>query len=479
MPADSKIKKIPITGGASIQLTDGFLSDGADWGDDDTIVFSSPQGLKRVSAAGGAAEQLTKLDVAKGEQVHRRPQFLPDGKHVLFTIRSASSETQQFAVVDLAGGAYRTIAPGGDNGRYVSSGHLTYGRQGTVFAVPFDLDRLAVAGPEVPVIESVSATGPPGTCDYTVSGNGLLVYSEGLAAQGSTLMWADRKGTLETIPGQVMRRWGTGRLSPDGLRLANGIHAEKGTDIWVMDLAKGTPTRLTFGGENDRPVWAPDGRSVVYGADAGGKFGLYSVATDGSGAPVQVLATERYSYPLSFSHGKTLLFRHSEPGGRAQIFVVDLGTGNPPGAPRLLREGTAPDLDAQFSPDGKWVAFTSAETGSPEVYVMAFPGPGGRTRVSTSGGRDPRWAKNGRELLFWGSAPGSAPMFSAAVQTSPSLAVSVPTELFRMTAGTTWDPVPNHDRLLVENSRSPGVATVFATVTDWFEELRQRAPVRK
>src|SRR5262249_40464833 len=148
--------------------------------------------LVRVSAAGGTPQTLTTIDTVKGEIAHLHPQFLPGGKQVLFTLTSKALERPQFAVLNLEGRQYHTIAPGGDNGRYVPSGHLTFVRNGSLIAVPFDLSTLTVRGPEVPVADAVSSLGPPGTGDYSFSQNGLLVYSEGLPDEGTTLMWSDR-----------------------------------------------------------------------------------------------------------------------------------------------------------------------------------------------------------------------------------------------------------------------------------------------
>ena len=478
--AQAQIKRLPITGGAPATICDGSLRNGGDWGEDDTIVFSGPQGLLRVAASGGTPQVLSRIDKAKGEIAHVRPQFLPGGTQVLFTVRSMAA-APQFAVVDLKNGRYRTIAPGGENGKYALSGHLTFVRDGSLFAMPFDVKRLAVLGPEVSMIEDVSTFGPPGTGDYSFSQNGLLIYSEGSGAQGTVLEWADRKGDTQTMPGQIPRRWGTGRLSPDGLRLANSILVDERTDIWAVDLQRGTPNRLTFNGGNDNPIWTPDGREIVYSNTNGGKFGLYSVAADGSAAPVLIASTERFSLPMSFTpDGKTLLYRQRAANGNNQIFVLTPGVGGAARGPRPLRGSNASDLDADVSPDGKWVAFTSDETGAAEVYVIPFPGPGGRTRVSTSGGRDARWARRGRELFFRADvAATTTRFFAATIQTIPTINVGMPIELFSKATGSTWDPAPAGDRLLIENFRSAGISTSFVTVTNWFEELRRRAPLKK
>src|SRR5207237_583694 len=181
--AGGKVRKIPAAGGASIALCDGnFALGGGAWGDDDTIVFAGTKGLMRVPGNGGTPQALTTVDAARNENGHTRPQFLPGGTMLLFTIVPKNGDAPQFAVLDLQRGGYHAIARGGSNGRYSPSGHLTFVRDGTLFAVPFDLRHLATAGGDVPVIEGISGTGPAGTADYTLSDNGVLVYVEGLSA---------------------------------------------------------------------------------------------------------------------------------------------------------------------------------------------------------------------------------------------------------------------------------------------------------
>ncbi len=186
-------KKIPITGGTSITLCDGSLQWGGAWGDDGTFVFRGPKGLMRVSADGGVPESVTTVDSSKGELSHVRPQFLPGGRQLLFTVMMQQGEPQ-FAVSELGKTGYRMVAKGGANGQYIASGHLTFVRGTTLFAMPFDLSRLEVTGGEVPVVEDVSVIGPSGTADYSVSASGVLAYFSSPGTSGTTLAWADRTG---------------------------------------------------------------------------------------------------------------------------------------------------------------------------------------------------------------------------------------------------------------------------------------------
>jgi serine/threonine-protein kinase len=470
---DTRIKKTPSTGGPVVTLTDGSFNNGAAWGDDDTIVFGTAAGLMRVPASGGAAEPLTKVDKDKKEVRHLRPQFLPGGQQLLFTVTYDSADPQ-FAVLDLKKGGYKAVARGGDNARYVPTGHLLSMRAGTLFALPFDLGRLTATGPEAPVIEGVSNIGPVGTADYAVSQDGLLVYFESLSAGGTRLTWRDRRGVETPLAGQSLRSWGTGSLSPDGLRMANAILEAKNSDIWVVDLARGTPTRLTFGGTNDNPIWTPDGRTIVYGGTKDGKPGLYKVPADGSGQAQLILATAE-PLPSSFApDGKTLVFHQPGPSGRPRIMVLPLDAAGTP-TPHPLREGAASDWDAHVSPDGKWVAFASTESGRPEVYVLPFPGPGAKFQISADGMWRPRWSASGRELFFWTTSNSSATLYSSTIQPSPFMS-SAPQKLFAMLSGTTWGVAPDGQHFLVEAVQSGGT---LVTVTNWFDELRRRAPAKK
>jgi Tol biopolymer transport system component len=478
--ADQKIKKIPITGGTSITLCDGSLQWGAAWGDDGTMVFRGQKGLMRVSADGGVPESLTTVDTAKGELSHVRPQFLPGGHQLLFTVMAQQGEPQ-FAVTELGKTGYRAVAKGGANGQYVESGHLTFVRGTTLFAIPFDISRLEVAGGEVPVIEDVSVIGPAGTADYSVSASGVLAYFSSPGTSGTTLAWADRSGQTKVLPGQSRQAWGTGRLSPDGRLVANGISNDRnGRDIWTFDVERGTLTRLSFGAPNDNndfPIWSPDGRRVFYNGVANDKHGLYSVPADASAKPTLILSTESSATPRSMTpDGRTLIYVEAGPDKRARLLL--LPTDSPPGQPRPLHPDAAgAETDAHVSPDGRWVAYESNESGTTEVYVQPFPGPGPKIRISLDGGSTPRWSRDGRELLFWARVP-IAKLMAVDVVTAPEFRAGTPRELFQQPSTTTWDITPDRNRFLVELSARAGGSTL-AIVTNWFEELRRRVPGRK
>jgi serine/threonine protein kinase/Tol biopolymer transport system component len=470
----SKIEKIPVTGGAPIELCDGVLAVGGDWGSDDTIVFVTSKGLKRIPAAGGTPETLTTIDTAKGETAHTRPQFLPGGRELLFTLTS-NAKGDEFAVLDLASKTYRTVAPGGENGRFVTAGFLTYVRGSTLFAVPFDRSRLQVTGAPVPVVDDVSTQGSDGLADYTVSDAGLLVYVVA-EAQGTALAWVDRSGATRILPGQARAQWGSGRLSPDGLRIANSIRGADGADVWVLDVDRGTPARLTFGGWNQTPIWTPDGRALVFSGLQQDKFSLSTVPADGSGKATVILETDTRATPTSISRdGHALFYTQAGPDKRVRIMTVPLSVSGAAGVPRPWHDAAAAEGAAEVSPDGKWVAYESSESGNPEVYVQAASGTGGRVRVSSQGGASPRWSRDAREVFFWAARPTSrlAAVGVATDAASETFRPGEPRELFQKLSGTTWDTTPDRNRFLMELTSSTGGSTI-ATVTNWFEDLRKR-----
>ncbi|HUP04629.1 MAG TPA: hypothetical protein VMU19_11610, partial [Bryobacteraceae bacterium] len=444
------------------------------------IVFSGGKGLMRVSSAGGSAQTLTTPDAKKGEISHRTPRFLPGSRAVLFTI--AAGNSNQIGLLDLKTRAYHVLVANGSDARYVPSGHVVYLRGGTLFAAPFDLKHLAVTGPEAPVVEAVSSNGPNGALgEYSFSNTGLLVYMQGTGQGSGTVMgWTDLQGQQQSL--SETQLWGTGRLSPDGRRIANEIQsADQSTgDLWVFEIDRQTKTRLTFGGTNEDPIWTPDGRRITFGATVGGKSGIYTVAADGSGKPDLVLATDSLPTPNSWSPDGRFLLYSASPGGKsARIFVLPV-SGGVAGAPKPLHETDAYEDYAEVSPDGKWVAYISAESGQQEAYAQPFPGPGGKERISTQGANSVRWAHNGKQLYYIVRSGGDPGIFAVDFQATPTLHVGLPAPLIKAFLGTTWDPAPDGKHFLIE--QIPGAEATgrrLNGVNNWFDELSRRAPGRK
>jgi len=509
----SKLKKVPVTGGASITLCDTEpFTFGASWGADGTIVFASgtTAGLSRVSAAGGKPEALTRLD--KGEISHRAPQVLPGGRAVLFTAGvegQASWDDARIVLLALDSGQKRVLAEGGTYARYVPTGgpdtpagHLVYWRAGSLFAVPFDLGKLQVTGSASPILEGVFGISPFGHVDFGFSDIGMLAYTPGgPASQGaSTLAWVDRQGKVEPIPAPP-RAYGSLRLSPDGQRVAVEIGAPgaAASDIWVYEFARGTATRLTFQGRNTEPLWTPDGKRVTFATAAEGKAGLAWVAADGSGAVENLASLEKPSAPFSWSpDGRILSFGLGVIADR-DIWILP-AAGQPSGAPTGPGERKPrPFLETRFSiyyarssPDGRWIAYSSNESGQAQVFVQPAPGPEGKAQgsgkwqISNDGGVYPRWSSSGRELFYLGGqSMFGGKLMVAAIDPGPAFRAAVPQPLFdlRLAVRAAFDVAPDGKRFLVVQAPGQELAAAQPVqlnfVLEWFEEIRRRTAAGK
>jgi len=474
--AGGKMKKVPVTGGASLTLCDSPSFWGADWGPDDTIVFHAGRGagLLRVSAAGGKPQVLTTLETKRGETGHNWPRFLPGGKAMLFTILTGTSyDDARIAVLDLKTGEKRLLVEGGANARYVPTGHLVYARAAALFAVPFDLDRLRVLGSPVPVLEGVSWSSLNGLADFAFSDAGTLVYVPGGAeAANRTLVWVDRKGTVQPLSAPP-RAYLMPHLSPDGQRLAIRITGGELSDIWVYELIRGALTRLTFDSSNSNPIWTPDGKRVTFSSVRSGKEGLFWTPADGSGPPEQLLAAEGpVTFPAWSPDGKVLAFQQRVAGGQFGIWVLPTD-GNR--KPRPFLQAPFNNSGPQFSPDGRWIAYFSDESGRSQVYVQTYPGPGGKWQISTDVGIFPRWARHGRELFYRNGDK----MMAVDVQTSPTFRSGTPQVLWegRYEGGPHWDVAPDGKRfLMIKGAGDQSAPGQMQVVTEWFDELRRRVP---
>jgi serine/threonine-protein kinase len=398
-----ELKKISVTGGAPITLCKVDRSRGAAWGEDGTIVVapSMLSGLSRVSSVGGTLEPLTEL--SEGERSHRWPQWLPGGKAVLFTSLAegaTSFEDGAIEVVEVESGERRTVHRGGYYPRYVSTGHILYVHEGTLFALPFDAKRLEVTGPQMPVLEGLETNAAQGAAQYSVSDSGLLTYLEGSEkVQPFPIVWVDRDGRSETLwkePGI----YGSPRLSPDGRRLAVSLQRGDNWDVWVYDIERDVATRITFGDRYDAdPVWSPDGRWIAYEGEVDGQDGIYRKRTDGTGDAEVLLEPGVQTFPAPHSwspDGRVLAIQSSGEGGQTDIWTLPAEGGEPePFVKTPFREA-----GPAFSPDGRWLAYWSDETGRPEIFVASYPPGGGKWQVSDGGGTQPMWRADGRELFY-------------------------------------------------------------------------------
>jgi len=481
--AGGKLKKVRVTGGASVTLCDALDPRGGAWGPDNTIVFSpSSSGvLFAVPAEGGVPTPLTSLDSKKGEGTHRWPEFMPGGEAVLFnaSVYNAQTATAPLVLYLLKTGERRDLIQAGMRPQYALSGHLLFSQGGTLMAAPFDSGQLHVTGAAVPVIEGVLQASSTGATQYSFSDNGALVYIPGrsLAVERGKLVWVDRKGTEQPIAAPE-RSFVRPRVSPDGRRLAVAI-ADAGFQIWIYDLDRETLTRLTFeGGINLDPVWTPDGKRIAF--ESGGPGNLFWQAADGSGKAERLTTNEYGQLPVSWSpDGQVLAFVELSPSTGRDIWTLRLDDRKPQAFLQTPFSEGAP----AFSPDGRWLAYGSDESGRPEIYVQPYPGPGGKWQISTDGGTEPAWNPNGRELFYRQGTK----MMGVDVTTQPSFSVGKPRTLFEGQFAPSATPSDrNYDVssdgqrfLMVKTLEQEQPISQINIVLNWFEELKQKVPAGK
>jgi serine/threonine-protein kinase len=406
--ADGQLKKIPMSGGAAVALCAAPANRGGSWSDDGSIVFSPRPGdspLFRVSSEGGTPEALTTLGA--GEVTHRWPQVLPGGRALLYTTSTATGnyEDAKIVVHSLASGETTTLHRGGYFGRYVPSGHLVYISRGSLYATRFNLERLAIESPPAQILSDVTNSPGTGAAQFSISLNGSLVYvpSAGEAANPS-IFWLGADGKLQPLR-SVPAAYDTIRFAPDGERLAAAILNQQ-SDIWTYEWGRDVMSRVTSDPTLDaRPVWSPDGRRIAFRSARSGIDNLYWQRADGTGEPQRLTESKVPHRPKSW-HPSGKFLAYEEIGRERDVWILpvegDDASGWRPGKPGAFLSGAFNETEPAFSPDGRWLAYASDEPGRTEVYVVPFPGPGGRLQVSTTGGSFPRWSSNGKELFYLG-----------------------------------------------------------------------------
>jgi Tol biopolymer transport system component len=488
--AGANMKKVPVQGGAAVTLCEvrgTGLARGASWGEDRQIVFtastSPAAGLSRVPDSGGTPQALTKP--APGEVSHRWPQVLPGGQAVLFTSTATASDYEDGVIeaLKLKTGKWKVVQRDGYFGRYLSSGHLVYVHQGTLFGVPFDLDRLEVKGTPAPLVDDVDANPFYASGQFESSRNGTLFYARGRSANaGWPIVWLNSSG--ETQPLLPAAPYYFPVLSPDGKRLMTRLQG----DFQVYDFEHDRTTRLRFNRTSTLAIWTPDGKHVVFDATAPSGQTLQWIRADGAGGAQTLMEGKGPLLPSSFSpDGKRLAFTDLSTD-QSYAWTLPLDLTDPehpkPGKAEPLLQTTA--IEPAFSPDGRWIAYASRESGQIEVYVRPFPGPGGKWQVSSGYGEHPVWSRNGRELFF--ESQDFHIMAAGYTTTGDSFDVGKPrlwsnTQLRAGDRTRTFDLAPDGKRFAVEIR--PGAAAeqtgpVHVTVIlNFFDLLRRRAPVEK
>jgi len=498
--SEGQLKKVAVTGGAPVVLGEvRDLPDGATWGADGMVLYAHAGGIFQIPSASGTPELL--LSIEEPEAAHG-PQMLPDGEWVLFTLRSegpGSWNEAQIALQSLATNE-RIVLFTGRDARYVQPGYIVYVLDSVLFAVPFDTDALAVSGGPVPFVEDVAqALGGGGGAQYSLSDDGTLVFIPGGVDSGEnfSLAWLTSAGDILAMP-TPERPYENLRVSPDGSRAAVSILDDGNQDIWVWRIDQGPLTRLTFAETNDTfPLWTPDSKRVVFTSARDGGGGLFAKAADGTGEVERLLQHDGTTRAFGWSPDGALLFDRLVPSlantiGRdfLQRWNVGVLSGGDDRVVTMLLETDFRERYPALSPDGRWMAYTSDESGRDEIYVRPFPGVDqGKWQVSTGGGQMPLWAPDGRGLYFQESL--TRVMFSP-VEVEPTFSPGNPT-VFRLDgADLAWrgtngrrhyDIDPAGDRFLVRRGLDSGDENRdiyfrgLIVVENWFEELKERIPL--
>jgi len=466
-----RLKKVLVEGGTVVDIApmDNML--GATWGEDGYIYFGRfSAGLSRVSQNGGKIETVSSPDPARQEQGHSWPEILPDRDSILFSItKSFGASDAELAVFSIRKRTWHTILSNASNAHYLPTGHLVYGHAGILMAVPFDPKSLSVTGPPVQVLHGVLANPDDGYSCLAVAQSGNLVYVTGAerTERASThVVWVSRDGK-ESPASETLQAYEDMSIAPDKKMAAFTIPGEPVWNIWILNLERGNLSRLTFTGDNRDPVWSPDGRHVAYTSFRDGHFGIYWSTVDGS-SPEQRLSSNQFEpYVRTFTRdGKKLILSENGSTGEAASWEIAVSGEATPVPLRNLGDGDEHD----FSPDGKWIVYESAETGQSEVYVQPYPGPGGKWQVSSGGGTHARWSPDGREIFF---RRGDT-MMSAAVQTQPPFASDTPHVLFTghyQHSGIDYET--DGRRFLMIKAADQKGPTSLQVVLNWTRELKK------
>ncbi len=496
--AGGQLRKVAVTGGPPIALTAVVGNNQGAWNQEDVILFSPLQGLEglfRIPAAGGAPVRVTALDTEAGDNAHWNTFFLPDGRHFLY-----------FAVGSNAGGARdaravmigsldpdeppRLLLHGGANAKY-AMGYVLFMRDDTLMAQPFDADRLELTGEGVPIVESVLLGGTTGkTGAFSVSQAGVLAYQQAaFAGTRSQLAWFDRSGSQLEVLGDP-DDYSDAELDPGGTRVVVGIRAPLG-DLWIHDMTRGIRARLTFDPAGERSgVWSPDGRRIVFDSNRRALGDLFVKASNGAGSDESLLADRTPKYATSWSpDGRYVLYARSTTttgvGVGGDLMILPM-FGNRTPIQFLVTPFN--ETQGQFSPDGRWVAYASDESGRFEIYIRAFAGvdDGGSSRtlrgaagqwqVSSGGGLAPRWRGDGRELYYL--APDNRLMAVPVSATGSAVELGAARALFQTRARTDqrfpYDVTADGQRFLVNTQyQEQATPTPITLVTNWPALLRR------
>jgi serine/threonine-protein kinase len=476
------LSMVAVAGGVPILISStGHLANDATWAGDDHIIFAPTifSGLRRVPVTGGPIETLLRPDSARGEVGDLFPELLPGDNAALLTITNAdSADSSKIAVWAFGEDRTRVLIEGGQHARYASSGHLVYARGATLMAVPFDVQRREVRGTPVEVLAGVRH----GDASYfAISKSGTLVYSEGGDETHTSIpVWMAPDAGVIPLANAVVGEYFDPKISPDGRQVAVSIRVGHNQDIWVHDLVRGTWLRLTHDAATDMaPVWVAGGSRIVYSSRAGDSVDLFSVPSDGSGEPTVLYRSDGWKFAGSWSESRQLLAFQESPKGVYGAVGSDLWLLDMSAAPRatvLLRTRFSEGSPA-ISPNGRWVAYSSDESGRREVYVIPLGGRGRKSRISTDGGQHPRWTPSGGELLYVSRDRVMATTVTAgAVFDAGAPRASVTAKYYGGVSVPNYDVAQDGRLLMMREVPPPPPARRLIVVQNWTQELNRRVP---
>ena len=477
--ANGKLMKIDVTGGPAVTITNAPAGvRGATWNRDDVIVFAPASGgLAQVAAAGGTATPVTEIDESRKENSHRNPWFLPDGRHFLYVARSSNAEQTAIFVGDLESTkSKKLVLQAASNVQYVEpsrgNGYLLFVRERTLMAQPFDAAGLTTTGDARPIAEQVDVPSAQNLYGYfSASLNGVLAYTTGGSAGGALqIRWHDRSGKVVGTVGKPADI-NNPRLSPDGKMVATDrLDAPSGNrDIWLLDLARGTEQRLTFTGNNNWPVWSPDGLRIAFRRASEQKVMVR--AANGTGADEVLEAADKLPTDWTRDGGFLLSATpNTIPKTGNDIWAMPLSGGDR--KPLALRQTEFVEWHARVSPDGRWMAYLSNESKRDEVYVVGFPALNGKWQISANGGGYPVWSRDGRELYFVGA---DDKLMAVPITPGPQFQPGIPQPLFDVrlaNANSSYD-VSADGRVLVATPVEQSVTVPMTVVLNWQQALKK------
>jgi eukaryotic-like serine/threonine-protein kinase len=475
-----EVQQLRLSGGAATRLFDAPDLVGASWGENGTIVFSSEWGQPLRIRRPGASDttDLTRLNVEAGERAHLWPQILPGDRAVLFTIWTGAPtwDEQQLAVADLETGQHTVVLRGGTSGRYAASGHLVFWRANGLAAAPFDLETLAVTGEPVRVVDDVRLDIGTGGPHFAISESGTLAYVKGGVDSFAESFIADRAGKRVARLDETASA-GDPVFSPDGKRVALTLFKGGTFGIGVYDLERRLLTPLPLTGDNAYPTWTREGDRLTFLSNAGGAYNFYFVPVDGGSRPQSLFSANQGFVPLTSSwspDGRSFVYTRS---GDSSGWDLWLGTAGQPD-PKPLLVTAANESAPTFSPDSRFIAYQSDESGTLEIYVRPFPQVEARRElISRAGGTVPRWSRDGTEI-FYISEEGLMRVAVALTRGSATPSFGQPSLALEMSGLTNFDVSPDGRTFAIARVPVEKAAKEIRVVLNWFEELRRLVPAR-